>query len=103
MLFISKNEYDSIHADFKSDKTILKMDKSGATVAVPYTILAGEYVQSDTGRLGGNDIYITVSFDRKKDWKGGYIENSNYTRIVLKETFEVEQFALSMYQKGKGF
>ena len=49
------------------------------------------YVNLRLGSLGGNGLYILVSFDKEGDWINGIVENSRYLRLCVDE--KIEHFA----------
>ena len=99
MKFISKEYFDSLHPDYKSSTHILTTSKTWATESVPYTILPWAYVQSSTWVLSTDDIYITVSFDKKENWIHWYLENSNYVQVCIDESNRLHAFVTSLYEK----
>ncbi len=99
MQFISQSYFDSLHSDYKSSTHILTTSKTWAIESVPYTILPWEYVQSSTWVLCTDDIYITISFDKKENWNNWYIENSNYVKVCIDESNKLYQFVTCLYKK----
>lgn len=49
------------------------------------------FVEVGKSCLGGDSVFILVSLENKKDWDGGYVENSNYARFVLRSG-KIEHF-----------
>jgi len=59
-----------------------------------------EYVKVSNACMGNDTIILTLSFDKKENWHYGYIQNSNYLRMNIEQSGEVEIFECSLHQKG---
>lgn len=59
------------------------------------------YVSVHSGVLGKDTIMVLVSFDKKEDWRHGYVENSNYFRMSIESDGVMEEFVQSIYIGGE--
>ena len=60
------------------------------------------FVHISKGIFGGDTIMLLISFDPKSEWKFGYVENSNYFRMMVEDNGVIEEFTRSLYYKGVG-
>jgi hypothetical protein len=58
------------------------------------------YVRASRAALGDDTIMLLVSFEPKESWRHGYVENSNYFRMAIYETGEMEVFTQSLHKGG---
>jgi hypothetical protein len=60
------------------------------------------YLSVSKGAMGGNDsIYLAISLEPKSEWSHGYIENSQYFRMAVYHSGEMEVFCWGLYKKGR--
>lgn len=57
--------------------------------------------KASSGSFGTESIYLVICFQPKEEWPNGYLENSNYLRMVIDQSGTMEVFTQSLYQKGK--
>ena len=76
-----------------SQETFINELRSVLTQLVPY-------VSVHSGVLGKDTIMVLVSFDKKEDWRYGYVENSNYFRMCIESDGVMEEFVQSIYIGG---
>lgn len=50
------------------------------------------FVRLSRGCLGGDSLFILVSFDYKENWVNGIVENSKYMRFIL-DSGKIEHFS----------
>lgn len=59
------------------------------------------FLSINKGALGGNDsIYLAVALNPKDEWKNGIFENSQYFRMAIYHSGEMEVFTQSLYKNG---
>ena len=64
------------------------------------------FVAIGKSTLGGEDrvsMHIAISLDKKNDWQGGYIENSNYAKFAVWNEGAVEQHSGNMKPSMRKF
>jgi hypothetical protein len=60
------------------------------------------YLGIGKGALGGDDsIYLAIALNPKSEWKNGIFENSQYFRMAVYHSGEMEVFTQSLYKKGQ--
>jgi hypothetical protein len=60
------------------------------------------YLSVSKGPMGGNDsIFLAVGLNPKSEWKNGIFENSQYFRMAVYHSGEMEVFTQSLYKKGQ--
>lgn len=57
------------------------------------------FIQVQKGSLGIDNVMLLVSFDPKEKWNYGYVENSNYFRMIVESNGIMEVFTQSLYVK----
>lgn len=55
------------------------------------------FIQVQKGCLGDDNIMLLLSFEPKEKWVNGYIENSNYFRMIVESNGAMEVFTQSLY------
>ena len=58
------------------------------------------YLQVTKAALGLDSIMILASFESKSEWKHGYVENSQYFRMVIESNGVMEVFMQSLHQRN---
>ena len=58
------------------------------------------YLQVTNGVLGNETIMILASFDPKSEWNHGYVENSQYFRMMIESNGVMEVFTQSLHQRN---
>jgi hypothetical protein len=92
------NESDYLR-NFGNAKKPIIIETTVENALVLQSLITAPYVKVDTGQLGNSDLYVLVSLDSKADWTYGYLENSDYFRLMLSNTGELEQFSGGMKRK----
>ena len=56
------------------------------------------FFQVTKAHLGSDSVMLLVSFDPKESWKNGYVENSQYFRMMIESNGVMECFTYSLYK-----
>lgn len=81
----------------KENSELYAPTKEGAELVIQKlkSELASEvpHFSASRGNLGSDGIYMLIAFDPKEKWSNGYLENSNYVRMVLYSNGTMEVFS----------
>jgi hypothetical protein len=59
------------------------------------------FFQVTKAPLGADTIMLLVSFDPKEKWNYGYVENSQYFRMMIESNGTMEVFVHSLYKPNE--